>query len=253
MIAADQPSCFPSDLLVAVSSRDDGTMLDRSLENRHDPSIVANRTAFCAQAGANYENTAYQIILYDENQSYDTIAQVDKADPEGVCADALYTEMAGVGLFLPVADCVATIVYDPERKALTSAHLGRHASIAKLMTKLVNFMIEKGSDASNLIVWMAPSVGRDSYRMDYFDHLDDPDWAGFAVQRDGAVYLDLAGFNAQLANNEGVPVENIHTSSVDTATDTNYFSHSQGDSTGRFAVFSQITLAPTTSASPLIY
>ncbi|MGB4762859.1 MAG: polyphenol oxidase family protein [Candidatus Saccharimonas sp.] len=236
MIASDQPNCFPPELLVAVSSRSDGTMLDHSLSDRHDVSVVANRRAFCALAGGKYESSVYQVILYGSDQSYDTIAEVDRPDTTGVCADALYTETPRLGLILPVADCVATVVYDPVRRAVGLAHLGRHASVTKLIKKLLEFMIEKGSDPGALIVWMAPSVGRKSYRMEYFAHVDDPDWAGFVDRRDDGVYLDLAGFNTHLAQTTGVLSENIYRSHIDTARDPNYFSHSQGDVAGRFAV-----------------
>lgn len=240
MIANDQPTCFPPELLVAVSSRDDGTMLDRSLADRHDPTVVTHRRDFVQQAGGNYDSSVYQVILYGDDQSYDMIAEVDRADNDGVCADALYTETPEIGLFLPVADCVATVVYDPVRRALALAHLGRHASVSRLMTKLIEFMSEKGSDPSQLIVWTAPSVGRASYRMEYFDHADEADWAGFVDRRDDGVYLDLAGFNTNLATKAGVDPERIYRSPVDTATNPDYFSHSQGDQSGRFAVFAQL-------------
>ncbi len=240
MIANDQPQCFPDDVLVAVSSRSDGTVLDRTIHATHDPSIVQYRKAFVRQAGGDYDTCVYQIILYGDDQTYDTIAEVDRPNGEGVCADALYTETLGVGLFLPVADCVATVVYDSNRRALAVAHLGRHASVARLMTKLVEFMVEKGSAACDLVVWMAPSVGRDSYRMEYFAHSNEPEWQAFAITRDDGVYLDLAGFNASLAASAGILPENIHRSPIDTARSTDYFSHSQGDTSGRFAVIAQM-------------
>ena len=37
MIRADQPTCFPPELLVSVSSSSDGTMLDRTLGETHHP------------------------------------------------------------------------------------------------------------------------------------------------------------------------------------------------------------------------
>ena len=39
MIRTDQLTCFPSDLLVAVSSKDDGTMLNR-IRGRHVAEII---------------------------------------------------------------------------------------------------------------------------------------------------------------------------------------------------------------------
>ncbi len=50
MITTDQPACFPSNVQVALSSRADGTMLDRTL-GTHSPEIIDNREKFCASQG----------------------------------------------------------------------------------------------------------------------------------------------------------------------------------------------------------
>jgi polyphenol oxidase len=102
MIAADQPVCFPSDVLVAVSSKDDGTMLNR-IRGRHVADVMNNRRRFCDQIGVKYDDVVYHVISYDQTQTFDNIAEVAETDTakhnnEGIFADALYTEMAGVGL-----------------------------------------------------------------------------------------------------------------------------------------------------------
>lgn len=235
MIASDQPSCFPERLVVAVSSRDDGTMLDRTIAF-HDPIIVAHRRTFCAQVGLDYDSTAYQWIEYGDDRTYDVIQDITRANPSGVLADVLYTETPGVGLFLPVADCVATVCYDPVRRALALAHLGRHASQARTMTKTIEYMTERGSNPADIVVWMAPSVAASDYRMEYFTPADESDWQGFARRTPEGVYLDLAGSNDSLATKAGVLPEHIYRSTVNTARSDQYFSHSHGDTCGRFAV-----------------
>ncbi len=237
MIAADQPAVFPEALRVAVSSRQDGTMLSRSKQSFADKADVSRRRQFCDRAGVAYDDCVYQIISYGEDMTYDSIVEVGTPhiDP-GVEADVLYTEQPGVGLFLPTADCIATVLYDTKRHALALAHLGRHASVAKTMTRAVERFVDKGSDAADILIWMAPSVGPEDYVMDYFDSTDDPDWRTFAVARDDGIHLDLAGYNRQLAINAGVVPTNVHTSPVTTARSDDYYSHSHGDSDGRFAV-----------------
>ena len=216
MIAADQPTCFPSDLLVAVSSKDDGTMLNR-IRGRHVAEVLDNRWRFCDQIGVNYDDVVYHVISYDQGQTFDAIADVTEADTtrhnsEGIFADALYTEAAGVGLFLPVADCIATVIYDPKRRALMLVHLGRHSTVAQLMSRAVRYFVERGSQAKELQIWMSPSITQNNYRM------------------------DMQGFNCSLAIQAGVPADNIVMSSIDTADDPNYFSHSSGDTAGRIVV-----------------
>ena len=244
MIAADQPTCFPSNLLVAVSSKDDGTMLDRG-RGRHAADVVANRRTFCHQIGIDYDDAVYQVIEYGQAQTFDHIAKVDNADTiknnsQGMFADALYTETTGVGLFLPVADCIATVIYDPKRRALMLAHLGRHSTVAQLMTRAVQYFVKRGSQAKDLQIWMSPSVKQDNYRMDYFHHTSDAKWQAFCRQTTDGIYLDMQGFNRSLAVQAGVPSDNIVISPIDTADNPNYFSHSSGDTGGRFAVVASI-------------
>ena len=240
MIAADQPACFPSDLLVAVSSKDDGTMLNR-IRGRHVAEVLDNRWRFCDQIGINYDDVVYHVISYAQTQTFDNIAEVTEADTvkhnnEGIFADALYTEMAGVGLFLPVADCIATVIYDPKRRALMLVHLGRHSTVAQLMSRAVRYFVERGSQAKELQIWMSPSITQKNYCMDYFDHTNDTNWQNFYRQTADGIYLDMQGFNRSLAVRAGVPADNIFISPIDTADDPNYFSHSAGDTAGRIAV-----------------
>ena len=240
MIAADQPTCFPSDVLVAVSSKDDGTMLDR-IRGRHVADVLENRRRFCDQLGITYDDVVYHVISYDQAQTFDTTIEVTEAvtvkhNNEGIFADALYTEAAGVGLFLPVADCIATVIYDSKRRALMLAHLGRHSTVAQLMSQAVQYFVRRGSQVKDLQIWMSPSITQKNYRMDYFDHTSDTNWQNFCRQTADGIYLDMQGFNRSLAIQAGVPGDNIFISPIDTADNPNYFSHSSGDTAGRIAV-----------------
>ena len=240
MITADQPTCFPSNLLIAVSSKDDGTMLNR-IRGRHVAEVLENRRRFCDHIGVTYDDVVYHVISYDQGQTFDTIADVTETDTtrhnsEGIFTDALYTEAVDVGLFLPVADCIATVIYDPKRRALMLAHLGRHSTVAQLMSRAVRYFVERGSQAKELQIWMSPSITQKNYRMDYFNHADDINWRNFYHQTADGIYLDMQGFNRSLAIQVGVPADNIVMSSIDTADDPNYFSHSSGDTAGRIVV-----------------
>ena len=240
MITTDQPTCFPSDLLVAVSSKDDGAMLNR-IRGRHVAEVLENRRRFCDQISVTYDDVVYHVISYNQGQTFNKIADVTEADTtrhnsEGIFADALYTEAAGVGLFLPVADCIATVIYDPKRRALMLAHLGRHSTVAQLMSQAVQYFVRRGSQVKDLQIWMSPSITQKNYRMDYFDHADDINWHNFCHQTADGIYLDMQGFNRSLAVQAGVPADNIFISPIDTADNPNYFSHSSGDTAGRIAV-----------------
>lgn len=243
MIRTDQPHCFGPDLLVGVSSRSDGTMLDRAM-GIHDGAQVSNRTRFCDALGVDYGDVVYQRITYGPGETYDKIATVDAGKTtrhvSEVAADALITSQPGVGLFLPVADCVATVLYDQKQQVLAVAHLGRHSSYAKLASKVVAALAAGGSDPADIAVWMSPHAQKDSYKLEWFDKTDDPDWVGYYQQKPDGFYLDLAGYNANLLQRAGVPAANIHVSAVDTMHNSNYFSHAAGDTGGRIAVVAML-------------
>lgn len=241
MIAADQPHGVPEGLCIGVSSRDDGTMRGRLSAGIHSKKAIDNRWTFCATVGSRFDECVYLRVNYLPESKYDVIEHVTRPNGEGARADIVYTETAGLGLFLTVADCIGTVIYDPRRKAVALAHLGRHSTLVGAMQKTIEYFVSYGSKARDLLIWMAPSIQQESYRMEYFEHADDPAWSDFCDARDGGYYLDLAGYNKQQAVACGVLPSKIATSPVDTATNPEYYSHSQGDTDERFAVVVQMT------------
>lgn len=239
MIAADQPDFFPNDVVVRFSSRSDGTVLDRSLEI-HDPAILKTRRDFCQANGVSYDNVVYQRIVYSDTATYDVIKEVtDKETSKyvpDVAADALLTRSPGVGLFLPVADCVATVIYDPTQRILAVLHLGRHSTMTELLPQMLERFRAAGCHSSDLLVWMSPSAGKEHYRLEYFEKRSDPAWQDFFVERSDGIYIDMAGYNRQRCLDAGLVSENIHVSQVDTMADDNYFSHARGDTRGRMGL-----------------
>lgn len=232
MISVDQPTCFDSRLVVRFSSRDDGPMLARNLA-LHADHIVANRRQFCLASGTPYENVVYQVIEYGETESYNNLVDVTEFDTvkykPGVKADGLFTMQPQVGLFLPVADCIATVVYDPMGPSLAVLHLGRHSTLSNLIELTLQRFLRAGASLKDLVVWMSPSAQRASYQLEWFTAKDDPSWQGFYDMKDGRYYVDLQGYNKVVFMRNGVREDNIHISQVDTMKNEHYFSHATGD------------------------
>lgn len=243
MIKNDQPTCFPPNVLVAVSSAVDGTMLDRTTDIHH-PDVVANRRRFCETLGGNYDDTAYMNIVYGDDRTYDTIHKVTERDAtkhtSDITVDALITTSKNVALMLPVADCIATVVYAAQTNTLALLHLGRHSTLTPLLANVLHQMVADGAKPEEIIVWMSPNAHRSHYVMQWFDRADDPAWTDFCTKEADGYHLDLQGFNAQVCRDNGVAPGNIHTSHVNTVTSSDYFSHSAGDTSGRFAVMAML-------------
>jgi copper oxidase (laccase) domain-containing protein len=219
-------------------------MLDRAV-GIHDGSITTNRTQFVTRLGLSYSDVVFQRIVYGDDQPYDTIADVDATDTthykSEVAADALITSEIGIGLFLPVADCIATVIYDPDLHRIALLHLGRHSTLAGLMQKTLLHLQQNGSTLENLIVWFGPSFQKQSYRLEYFTPDNESDWQEFMAKTNDGIYIDMQGYNTSQALACGVKSENIYSSGVDTAASENYFSHSSGDTKGRFGIVVMMT------------
>ena len=243
MIQKDQPTCFPLELLVRVSSKADGTMLDRAM-GVHDGTIVSNRTRFCDTIGIDYGDVVFQRIVYSDKRTYDLICEVDDGstakNTSEIVADALVTKARNVALMLPVADCVATVVYDPPTKTLALLHLGRHSTFTPLLERVLAKMTNEGAKSEDIIVWMSPNAHASHYVMEYFDYKDDPKWQGFYAKEADGYHLDLQGYNRQVCLDNGCKPNNIYTSPINTVTSPDYFSHSAGDRIGRFAVVAML-------------
>lgn len=240
MIAADQPNCFSSSVLVRFSSKDDGTMLNRNVD-RHAAEVVKNRQRFCQLNHVSYDDMVYQIIRYGNLETYDKLVDVTELDTtkhtDGVAADGLFTDQPGVGLFLPVADCIATVVYDPKSHSLAVLHMGRHSTLSGLIERTAQRFIRAGSSPEDMLVYMSPSAQFSSYKLQWFEAKNDLAWQDFYEVKNDEYYLDMQGYNKAQFMRQGVPAENIYISDVDTITNQHYFSHANGETGGRSALF----------------
>lgn len=229
MIKKDQPTIFDSNATVAVSSVDDGNMKFGVNEGED---VAANRKNFLDAVGISLDQTTPITLTYDRDDyaDYRIVAKEDKGkamyQPEKMQpVDAIVTTEPNHALFLAPADCCGVVLHDPVKGVLMLSHIGRHSAEVDGALRSVAYLQEKcGSQPADLKVWLGPAVGKATYPL---------------LKKDGMSLHEL--ITGQLIET-GVRRENIEVSSVDTAMDPNYFSHSQwkagnrsgGD--GRFAV-----------------
>jgi copper oxidase (laccase) domain-containing protein len=234
MIAKDQPSIFGEDVIAAVSSVSDGNM--RFGRGDDDEETFQNRLAFLYAAGVNPENATLVQVTYENAEHFARYKQVGEDEKgEGIfapksntIADALVVTKPNHALFLPLADCAGIILYDAAKHLLMVSHVGRHsAEIDGARTSVEYLVKEFQTNPSDLKAWVSPAVGKATY----------------PIHAKGGKSLHEV-IHEQL-HAAGLPEENIELSSVDTATDENYFSHSQfkrgnRKSDGRFVIVAQM-------------
>lgn len=230
MILPDQPTIFGDALIVGVSSYEDGNMSFGYDES--DDEVVANRQMFLGQLGLEAGQVTQVKVIYADTTDFTRYHVIDD-DQQGegmlyaeydFAADALVVTRPDHALFLPLADCVGAIMYDPANQILMVSHLGRHNIEADGVVKSVKYLVEGfGSDPSELLIWLSPAAGAANYPLRSFNN------RGLHE----VVYSELV--------KSGVRHDHIEVSAVDTTESDEYFSHSQylaeeRDDDGRFAI-----------------
>lgn len=218
---------MPVGVMVAFSDISDGSIA----AGGGRPSLPDHDQAaefFLASQGFSSERSIVFVTYLPEN-TYDHVERVwvGCAQKQAIKSDALFTTDVDHTITLPVADCIATVVYDPVAGMLGVLHLGRHASVAGLIeTFTIRVADEVGSDPHDWCVWMSPSLKKEHDIMEYFDPPNPQQWEGFIeTDNEGQIRIDIAGHNRSRFIHAGVKSENIIVSPEDTYADERYFSN----------------------------
>lgn len=229
MIASDQPTIFNDDVIVALSSIQDGNM---SLKHDEKHDALENRKAFFEKIDVDINNATLLQISFDgvvDFARYKTLTDAQKMEgmfdrQSTTIADALVVTKPGHAIFLPIADCAPTVLYDAKHHVLMVSHLGRQSVEVEGAKKSVEYLErEFGTDPRDLKIWIGPAVGKHIYPLYNLDN------------------KGLHEVILEQLHEANVSDSNIEVSLIDTAKNENYFSHSEflksdNASDGRFAV-----------------
>jgi YfiH family protein len=81
--------------------------------------------------------------------------------------DGLVTNVSGIPLLTSYADCVPLFFADPVKKAVGVVHSGWRGTVQKIGTEAVaSFVNEYGSDPSNIIACIGPSICKNCFEVD---------------------------------------------------------------------------------------
>ncbi len=211
---------------------------------------IENAMLFFEKHSLLYEKRTSFYGTYGPEHSYTDIVRADESlQGKRFTADAVFTTNINQPITLTVADCVATVIYDPITNMLGVLHLGRHASVAGLIEDFViRVADELGSDPRNWHVWMSPSIQKDSNIMEYFDPPRTEEWTDWQYRdSNDQLHVDIPGHNQARFERAGVKRENIYVSPVDTYTEEQYYSHraatelNRPDRQGRMMVVALMT------------
>jgi len=137
--------------------------LNCGLGSRDDPALVReNRARAIAAFGA------ADTPLLTPYQVHSPHALVVRAPwPEGKPpdADALATDVAGLAIGVLAADCVPTLLADPEAGVIGAAHAGWKGALGGVLEAVVEAMLGLGAKPSRLSAVLGPSIGGASYEV----------------------------------------------------------------------------------------
>lgn len=187
--------------------------------NRHDvldPQIIDNRKKFLNKHAIAIEQTTRLRGNYDRSD-YLRFIELDASfsdrgmtDTDIPITDAIVTTQTGHALFLPIADCIGAVLYDPKMRVLAVVHLGRHCLEQQGGQKIVAYLeTEHGVDPKDVQVWLTPAPGKDAY----------PIWA---LDNKGMKEVAFEQLDAA-----GVLRRNITDNAAESDKDQNYFSYSE--------------------------
>lgn len=218
--------------LIEISTVQDGSMYIP--EDPTNADVIKNRETWLAKFGLTLDDATRVYITYNRDNFTDYRAVTVSDHGHGMrdnhlhLADGLVTKDPNIALFLPIADCVGTVLYDPVKHVIMLSHLGRHSLEQNGGQKSVAFLVDKyGSNPHDLLAWLSPAPSAEKYPVHAFDDKG---------------LTDIAAWQLEKA---GVQTKNITTSKIDTATDPNYFSHSEflkgnKPNDGRFAMIARL-------------
>lgn len=199
-------------LVVAISKVEDGNM--RLLGDVTSEAIISNSRVWLQGLGMNFDNTTRLRVTYDQADfcRYRTLTNQNKSEgmpaDDSAPSDAFVVTETGHAVFLPIADCVATVFYDEAHSVFMLSHLGRHSLEQRGGVRSVDYLVEHfGVNPATLKVWLAPAPSKESYSI-------------YALNNQGmkeALYEQL--------EEAGVSAEHISDANSDTVTDPDYYSH----------------------------
>lgn len=128
--------------------------------------------------------------------------------------DGVITKESGVVLTVVTADCCPIVYADKKKGIIGISHQGWRGSVKRMVQKMIDKMIEAGSNISDIKAAIGPSINDCCYNIDddrYYQFLEEFD--GYSKEiffnRGGHWHLNLMKLNYLLLRDKGIKKENI--------------------------------------------
>ena len=139
-----------STLNCGPGSKDDPSNVKKNLEIvRRKISKTAKNIFLLHQIHGN------QFVYIDKNNIF-------RSKPK---ADAVITNQKNLPIGILTADCVPILICDEKKNFIAAVHAGWRSAYKDIISKVINFMIKKGSDPKNIIAAIGPAISVKNYEV----------------------------------------------------------------------------------------
>ncbi|HKI49157.1 MAG TPA: peptidoglycan editing factor PgeF [Desulfobacteria bacterium] len=148
-------------------------------------------------------------------------------------ADAMITNIAGVGLMIKQADCQAVILFDPRKNVIANVHCGWRGNVKNILGRVVKMMGHHfDCESSDLVAVIGPSLGPCCAEFITHKEIFPHSFENFRVSE---THFDLWRLSSHQLVTAGIHSNNITVSEICTRCHTDRFFSYRGESvTGRF-------------------
>jgi purine-nucleoside/S-methyl-5'-thioadenosine phosphorylase / adenosine deaminase len=206
--------------------------------------VVENRSRLYTVIGTRPEQVAQAELVHGTH-----VETITEQTPRGTFVklpktDGLVSNVPGIALFIPVADCAALSFYDPKAHVIGMIHAGWKGAVAGVIAETIQKMQVLGSDPTSILVGVSPVLEKCCYQVmgDLVETVTKafPSQAHrfFEPQGDDQHFLfDFLGMLRWQLQEGGILPEHIEDSGMCTACNVHefYSYRAEGGRTGRFA------------------
>jgi YfiH family protein len=201
-----------------------------------DPAAVAeNRSLAALACGLGAGRLAWMHQVHGVTVRYADTGSLPAAQVPAPEADAMFTDVPGLGLGVLVADCAPVLLADPGARIIGVAHAGREGMAAGVVTELLSAMSAAGADPAQVHAVIGPHICGGCYEVpaELQARVAAMVPESACVTRKGTAGIDVAaGVEAQLA---GAGVKTVASDPRCTAETASLYSYRRDGRTGRLA------------------
>jgi YfiH family protein len=140
-------------------------------------------------------------------------------------ADAIITDQINLPIAVLTADCVPILVSDNQKKMIAAIHAGWKGAFKGIISKVIKFMMQKGSKTKNITAVIGPAISVKNYEVkkDFYKKLTRKNKTNhkFFKMRKEKLYFNLSSYVKSLIIKSGV--KKIEKLDVDTFNAKNKF------------------------------